>query len=125
TRGTKKRRPKLSGAFNRPQSAAAIFSPNSWIPSAPVPWAKSPKPYSKSAASTGGICRLLDDPDRQRIPVRHTVIRLNRRNDRKNDMRQPENDQQQNPYQHENEQGADNPVNQHRNVEIQRFLPLV
>ena len=68
--------------------------------------------------------RLLDQVQRKRIAIRFTLARLNRSDDDKDCVQDPEQDENGNANEHNAEDKGNRIVNEHRQLEIERFLAL-
>ena len=66
----------------------------------------------------------LDESDRERILIKLSFAGLNRCNDDQHGVQHPEGYQDWNPNQEDAENRGDRVVNQHRDLEIQRFLSV-
>ena len=66
----------------------------------------------------------LDEPDRERILIKFSLAGFNRRDDHQHGVQHPERYQDRNPDQEEAEDRGNRVINQHRDLEIQRFLSM-
>ena len=66
----------------------------------------------------------FNEPDRERILIKLSFAGLNRRDDDQDGVQHPERYQDWNPYQEDAKDRGDRVVNQHRDLEIQRFLSI-
>ena len=66
----------------------------------------------------------LDESDCERIVIKFSFAGLNRRDDDQHGVQHPERYQDRNPDQEDAEDHGDRIVNQHRDLEIQRFLSV-
>jgi hypothetical protein len=66
----------------------------------------------------------LNESDRERILIKLSLAGLNRRDDHQHGVQHPEGYQDWNPDQENAEDRGDRVINQHRDLEIQRFLSM-
>jgi len=66
----------------------------------------------------------LDQSDRERIPIKLPLAGPNRRDDDEDRIQDPKRDQNRNAYEDDEENESNYIVNQHRDLEIQRFLSV-
>ena len=89
----------------------------------PEALAESNSPGSLDFARDDGA-ELFNQSDRERILIKLSFAGFNRRDDHQHGVQHPERYQDWNPDQEDAENRGDRVVNQHRDLEIQRFLSV-
>src|SRR5207244_7373196 len=75
-------------------------------------------------STTVSISDLIDQADRKRIAIERSFARFDRRDDDKYRIQYPKRDQNRNADKHEAENCGNRVVNQHGNLEIERFFSV-
>ena len=108
---------------NQRLGQGVILSGAKWSRRIPQALAESNSPGSLDFARDDGA-ELFDQPDRERIPIELSFAGLNRCDDDQHGVRHPERYQDWNSDQEDAENRGDRVVNQHRDLEIERFLSV-
>ena len=67
---------------------------------------------------------LVEESDRKGIPIQFSFTRFHRSDDHEHDVQNPERDQNRDADQNKAEHECDRVINQHRDLEIERFLSV-